>query len=210
MEPETKPNEEEKISIGNGAVALEKHDDLCVNAITEAVGNTPGIVGVKLDTTQQELSIDYDPGRIAESQLEQLVRRFSPTIRQNMATCTMRLPRRGGRLCESCAAMLEGRVSQIQGVRNAAASYTGGVLSVTYDNNLLSPDQLIQSIRQFGVSVAPSYAELPAIAAANIIRQSFRVPRLRGAIKGLLGPPRWWNRQKPGYGKPEPGSPRSA
>ena len=60
--------------------------------------------------------------------------------------------------------MLEGRVSQIQGVRNAAASYTGGVLSVTYDNNLLSPDQLIQSIRQFGVSVAPSYAELPAIA----------------------------------------------
>jgi Cd2+/Zn2+-exporting ATPase len=164
MEPEIKLNEEEKISTSNGAADLDEHDDLCVNAITEAVGDMPGIVGVKLDTAQQELSIDYDPGQIAESELEQLVQRFSPTIKQNMATCTMRLPRRGGRLCGSCAAMLEGRVSQIQGVRNAAASYTGGVLSVTYDNNLLSPDQLIQSIRQFGVSVAPSYAELPAIA----------------------------------------------
>jgi hypothetical protein len=38
-----------------------------------------------------------------------------------------------------------------------------------------------------------------ARAVANKIRQSFRVPRLRGVVKGLLGPPRWWwNRQPEG------------
>lgn len=142
----------------------DQSDDLCFSVINEAVKDTPGIVGVRLDTDQQQLSFDYDPHQISEPKVEQIAYQISPTLQQHMETCTMRLHRRGGRLCESCAAMLEGRVSQIAGVRSAAASYTGGVLSVTYDNNCLSPDQLLHSIRQFGVSVAPSYAELPAAA----------------------------------------------
>jgi hypothetical protein len=41
-----------------------------------------------------------------------------------------------------------------------------------------------------------SHARLPARAVVNKNRQIFRVPRLRGAVKGLIGPPRWWwNRQ---------------
>lgn len=173
MEPEIKMNEGEKFRLENGDQKPDHHDDLCFTVINEAVGDTPGIVGVKLDPEQQRLSFDYDPHQISEPKVEQIAQQISPTLQHHMETCTMRLPRRGGRLCESCAAMLEGRVSQIEGVRNAAASYTGGVLSVTYDNSLLSPDLLVQSIRQFGVSVAPSYADLPAVAEVTEAAQTW-------------------------------------
>ncbi|MEW5956150.1 MAG: heavy metal translocating P-type ATPase [Chloroflexota bacterium] len=164
MRPEISIHEDEKLTTNKQGYEHEYHDDLCINIINQAVGDTPGIMGVRLDPDQQHLSFDYDPNQISQPTVAQLAQQISPTLQQNMATCTMRLHRRGGRLCESCAAMLEGRVSQIEGVRQATASYTGGVLSVTYDNKLLSPAQLLQSLKQFGVSVAPSYAELPAVA----------------------------------------------
>jgi Cd2+/Zn2+-exporting ATPase len=60
--------------------------------------------------------------------------------------------------------MLENRLSQIVGVRQAAASYLGGVLTVRYDNTLVSPDQLRQTVAQLGIHVTPSSAEmLPAV-----------------------------------------------
>ncbi len=150
--------------MGTGGIEVNGSDEEpCVEVITDAVSNEPGILGVKLDTDQQRISRDYDSSLITEGEVEQIAERIRPTLQHHMATCTMRLGRRGGRLCESCALMLEGRISQIPGVRKAAASYTGGVLSVTYDDKLISPDQLLQSISQFGVSVAPSHAELPPV-----------------------------------------------
>jgi Cd2+/Zn2+-exporting ATPase len=137
------------------------HDESCLEVINGVVAAEPGIVEVKVDTQQQNVAFDYDPKQIAEARIEEIVDRIAPTIREHLETCTMRLAPRGGRLCESCALNLEGRLGQIQGVRQAAASYTGGVLSITYDHNLVSPNQLMGTIKRLGVSVAPSSADLP-------------------------------------------------
>jgi Cd2+/Zn2+-exporting ATPase len=140
------------------------HDESCLDVINDAVANEPGIVNVKLDTQQQQVSFDYDPNLITKPRMAQITQDITPTLQHHLKTCTMRLGPRGGRSCESCAAILEGRVCQLPGVRQAAASYMGGVLSITYDNSLISPDQLIQSISQFGINVAPSSADFPAVA----------------------------------------------
>ncbi len=160
-----------------GAGNEVEYDDSCVEVITEALSAEPGIISVKLDTDQQQLAVAYDAQLISEPQVAQLAQGVAPTLQQRLATCTMRLGRRGGRMCESCAAVLEGRVAQLPGVRQASASYTGGVLSVTYDHNFTSPNQLRQSISQLGVSVAPSHADAPAETAQPAAEQS----RLRRA-----------------------------
>ncbi|MBE7474371.1 MAG: heavy metal translocating P-type ATPase [Anaerolineales bacterium] len=136
----------------------------CLDVINEAVSAEPGIVRVKLDPQQQQITFDYNPDIIAGPAVDQIAQRISPPLQHNLETCVMRLEPRGGRACESCALVLENRLSRIQGVRRATASYMGGALSVTYDQSLVSPDQLKAKITQLGVSVAPSSAELPALA----------------------------------------------
>lgn len=139
----------------------DREDQPCLNLITEAVTAEPGIVGVKLDPHEQEVSFDYDPRLITEPELDNIAQRLTSPLQHNMETCIMRLEPRGGRACESCALLLENRLGQIHGVRRAQASYLGGVLSITYDHTLLSSDQLRQKVSQLGASVAPSSAELP-------------------------------------------------
>lgn len=142
-----------------GAHSQTGDDESCLEVITGAVAREPGIVGVKLDTARQRLSVDYHPGVVSEGQVTQIANQIAPVLQNHMQTCTMHIGRRGGRFCESCALLLEGRIAQLPGVRGASASYVGGVLSITYDHNLISAGQLMESIRRLGVSVAPSYAE---------------------------------------------------
>jgi Cd2+/Zn2+-exporting ATPase len=118
------------------------------------------------------VSLDYDSEQVPEANVGQIVQHLTSTLQHRLETCTMRLGSRGGRSCESCALVLEGKVGQIAGVRRAAASYSAGVLSITYDSGLISPVQLMHEVKQFGVQVTPSVAELPPateVAAPSLI-----------------------------------------
>ena len=78
MDPLSKQNEDE-LSLADESRHEERApDDLCVNVINEAVAGTPGIVGVRLDTDQQELSIDYDSDQITKPTVEQLAQLINP------------------------------------------------------------------------------------------------------------------------------------
>ncbi|MFN8453178.1 MAG: heavy metal translocating P-type ATPase [Anaerolineae bacterium] len=154
-------------TLKNGDHTVEPHDQPCLTLIEEAVATEPGIVGVQLDPRGQKLAVDYNPKLIPEPKVTEISQRLTPPLRHNMETCVMRLSPRGGRSCESCALMLENRLGQIEGVRQATASYMGGVLTVRYDNTVVSPDQLRQKVARLGVHVAPSSAEVwPAVEAA--------------------------------------------
>jgi copper chaperone CopZ len=60
-----------------------------------------------------------------------------------------------GRACEACALNLERKAQNIPGVRRATATFVGGVMTVTFDNAVLSPDQVVQRVRQTGAPVTP-------------------------------------------------------
>ncbi len=184
------------LPVKNGDSSPEPHDQPCLTLIEEAVATEPGIVKVQLDPSQQKLALDYDPGLITEPKLTEITQRLAPPLRHNMETCVMRLSPRGGRSCESCALMLEHRLGQIEGVRQAAASYMGGVLTVRYDNTVVSSDQLRQKVAQLGVQVAPSSAEVwPAAEAAPprpqpwqwLTRQSLEAIFTAITLAALLG-----------------------
>jgi Cd2+/Zn2+-exporting ATPase len=142
---------------------LKQEDQSCVKLIDEAVTGETGIYQVALDTEQQTVTFDYDPAQIAEPQLNRIAQNISPRLEQRWQTCTLRLDRRGGRACESCALALEQQLGRLPGVQRARASFAGGVLSVAYNDALLTPADISRRVEQLGVSVQPSASEWPPV-----------------------------------------------
>jgi Cd2+/Zn2+-exporting ATPase len=139
----------------------EEHDQSCLELIDDAVAEEKGVINVAVDTKQATVTLDYDPNRFSEEDFARVAQQFGPTLHERWQTCTMRLGRHGGRACETCALLLEREVQQMAGVRRASASFTGGVMSVQYDNELVSANQLVQQVGKLGVDVQPSAATLP-------------------------------------------------
>jgi Cd2+/Zn2+-exporting ATPase len=156
-------NENDVVTKHETAVDQAEVDQPCLEIISQAVANKPGVVGVELDTDQQQVSFDYNPELIGPPELAQLAKEITPPLRHNLETCVMRLGPHGGRSCESCALALESKLRQMPGVRRAAASYRGGVLSVTYDNSLLTQEQVLYNLNRFGVKVNPSESAVEQI-----------------------------------------------
>ena len=134
-------------------------DATCLDIINDEMEGQSGIVNVALDTAKEKVVIDFDPQETSGAQIFQIAQDLAPVLHSRWSTCTMRLERHGGRACESCALALEDRVSNIEGVHRATASYLGGVLSVTYDDEILSSDELKDSVQQLGIPIEPSAAE---------------------------------------------------
>ncbi len=139
-----------------------KPEDSCADLINEAITEQEGIVQVSLHPKDGRLEIDYDPSKMSEPAVEKVAKQVAPILQERWLTCTMRLGRQGGRACESCAVGLERQLGQLPGVRRATASYLGGALSVTYNNEIISPAEISHHVQKLGITVVPSAADITA------------------------------------------------
>ncbi len=139
----------------------QEQDQSCLELIDDAVADEEGVVNVAVDTKKATVTLDYDPAQFDDEDFIRVTQRFGPTLEERWRTCTMRLGKHGGRACESCALSLEREVQQFPGVRRASASFAGGVMSVQYDDQLVSPGELVQQVGDLGIRVQPSAAVLP-------------------------------------------------
>jgi len=137
---------------------IEAEEPSCLELLDEAVADQRGIVNVAVDTADETITFAYDPQRVSEGDILRVVHEVAPALQQRWERCTLRLERRGGRACESCALALERQVSRLPGVRQATASFAGGVMAVHYDSGLISISDIAQRVEQFGVGVGPSAA----------------------------------------------------
>jgi cation transport ATPase len=109
-------------------------------------------VKTTVETDGQSIAIDYDPQAISDESVRQVAAQLMPEAQRRFDKCVMRL---GCRACEACALKLERKAQRIQGVRRARATFIGGVMSVTFDNAQLSPQQMIEHVRKTGAPVMP-------------------------------------------------------
>lgn len=133
-------------------------DPNCVETVNEAVAPLPGIVDVRLDSENQAVAIAYDSARVSEPDIVRLAQVAAPAFQRQFQKCSLQLERHGGRTCEACALSLENRMRDMPGVRRATASYRGGVLTVTYDQGLISPEQITEQATRFGARPAAAPA----------------------------------------------------
>lgn len=138
-------------------------EESCLDVIQEAVADQPGIVQVQVDTRREEFSLAYDPQQLSAAHVNEVMHQVGPALRQRWDSCVMRLGKQGGRACESCALALENRLRQVNGVQRVTASYIGGALTIHYDQSIISPSQLRETVQSFGAPVVPEEeAEAPA------------------------------------------------
>ena len=104
-------------------------DPSCLELLDQAVADQKGIVNVAVDTAGETITFAYDPRRVEEDDILRMAHNVAPALQQRWETCTLRLEKRGGRACESCALALERQVGQLPGVRRATASFNGGVMA---------------------------------------------------------------------------------
>ncbi len=137
---------------------VEAEEPSCLELLDEAVADQKGIVNVAVDTADETITFAYDPQRVSEGDILRVAHEVAPALQQRWERCTLRLEKRGGRACESCALALERQVGRLPGVRQATASFAGGVMAVHYDSGLISISDIAQRVEQFGVGVGPSAA----------------------------------------------------
>ena len=148
----------------------EHEGDLsCLELLDEAIATHEGILDVAVDTAGETVSFAYDPQRVKEGEITGLALEVAPILQDRWQTCTMRLEKRGGRGCESCALNLERHVGSLPGVRRATASFAGGVMAVHYDDELISPHDIVRRVEAFGVGVEPSASAVPLETAPAVV-----------------------------------------
>jgi len=120
---------------------------MCSVMPTDSASMPAGILQTSVEADGKSMTIDYDPGTLSDESVRQIAAKLAPEAQRRFDKCVMRL---GGRACEACALKLERKAEQIEGVRRARATFVGGVMSVTFDNAQLSPQRVIERVRQTG------------------------------------------------------------
>jgi Zn2+/Cd2+-exporting ATPase len=123
---------------------------MCLVTPVDPVFIPSGIVGTTIAPDGQSIAIDYDPRTVGDESVRQVAARLMPEARRRFDQCVMRL---NGRACEACALKLEKKAQRIEGVRRARATFIGGVMSVAFDNTRLSPQEVIERVRETGAPV---------------------------------------------------------
>ncbi len=142
--PHLKPNTSQSL----------QQDEHCDEPAEELGVHNPHALNVQVNPTENSITFEHVPGTSI------------PQQDHTLETCTMRLQRRGGRACETCALALENRVQELKGVELATASYMGGVLKIKYDSNLTSSEAIVHYVRSLNVPLKISPSNIASTNAA--------------------------------------------
>ena len=118
-----------------------------------------GIVRVRPDLVDARVEIDFDPQRLSESDVLDLVKEHRTQVAALLEKSIFRLE---GGVCEACALKLERKVAKIPGVRRASATYLGKVISVTFDSGFSRESSVLAQLRTTGGDIRPLDAKLEA------------------------------------------------
>ncbi|MEO7098082.1 MAG: heavy metal translocating P-type ATPase [Luteolibacter sp.] len=111
-----------------------------------------GIVSVRPDLVHAKVEIDFDPQKLSETDVRELVQEHLSQVSSVLEKSIYRLE---GSACEACALKLERKVKTIPGVRRATASYMGKVLTVTFDTAEANEAGVLEDLKNTGANVQP-------------------------------------------------------
>jgi len=131
----------------------QKNSDTPAAALErEGFRKIDGIIEADLCPVSHQLHIVYDPDRVSDEEIAKHAKRMEPYFKQHFDRCLFKL---GSHACEACAIKLEKKAVAIHGVRQANASFIGGVMSIQYDQEQIQETDLMQSLLNQGAKVQP-------------------------------------------------------
>ena len=164
----------------------DKPQDACCHEPTPPppVEVPEGVLRASVDSEKQSVTLDYDPAVITDESIREVASRLLPEGGEHFEKCLMRLH---GRACEACAIHFERKAEAIPGVRRATATFIGGVMTVTYNDALLTPEEVVAKVGATGAKVSQITAkESQAGLRTDYIEAAFTVLCLVFTVAGWL------------------------
>ena len=131
----------------------------CVDILHDAIAQEDGIIQIQANAERGEVQIDYDPKKTSKTAVTELSQALNPKLSQRWQSCTMRINKKGGRACETCALRLENKLHAIDGIHRATASYMGGTLTVKFDDSQINTATINQHVAELGHQPSPLFGE---------------------------------------------------
>ncbi|XP_037330803.2 copper-transporting ATPase 2 [Pungitius pungitius] len=176
----------------------------CAQAIEGRVGARPGVSRVQVSLRDAAALIVYRPLVVTQQELRDAIEEMGfgasvaagdPAARGGafwqgdapLSTATIWIV---GMTCDSCVRSIEGRISQVTGVRSLAVSLKEGKGTVTFDPSLTEPELLRAAVEDMGFE-----ASLQEPTSAKIIQPhpksdlSDLQPPVEAAVDSGAGPP---------------------
>lgn len=122
----------------------------CAEIIDDVTSNEPGILRSKFDYVNDKLTLDYDPDKLHNDDVKKIAQNLSDKLVSHYQTCNLHL---NGRACEACGLALEKKALGIEGVKKANASFLTKSFIVTFDNQIISPEELIANFKREGLHI---------------------------------------------------------
>ena len=141
-----------------------------------------GIIRVRPDPAHVRVDIEFDPKRLSESDVRNLVQEHAGQVSLALKKSIYRLQ---SNACEACAQKLETKIQKIPGVRRASATYLGKVLTVTFDTEITQAADISEQLRATGADIQP--IELKTKAVRQTLWQSIRSGEANEEISCGLG-----------------------
>jgi len=111
-----------------------------------------GIIRVATDPAHASVDVEFDPAVLSDSEVRSLLKEHIAQVESSIRKSTFRLE---GNACEACALKLEKKVAKLPGVRRASATYLGRVLSVTFDSDIETEEQMVGNLKKTGADIKP-------------------------------------------------------
>jgi Cd2+/Zn2+-exporting ATPase len=131
----------------------------CSEPMQDLLHQQPGVVRAEIWPQPRRIVVDYDPSATPDATVGRWVAKVAPLASSHFARCRLRL---AGRACQGCAIKLERKAERIPGVRRATATFVGGAMTITYDEAVLSPAEVLRQVRASGAPVSRPEPRDPA------------------------------------------------
>ena len=132
--------------------------DHCITFLTERLNNMRGIEDAHIvrQNGTAEVCIHYDPNLVALARVERLARQAGGEISARYRHAALPF---GGLNTADAAWTLERALADLDGVLHASVNYAAGLISVAYDTQVTTREQIEKVIRRQGARILPGRPE---------------------------------------------------
>ena len=121
----------------------------CSRAIETSLNSANGVHSAAANATTGNVSVTYDPNTITIKEIVSAIEKAGLSVALSSITYTVK-----GMTCASCVASIEKSLNAIDGVYSVNVNLGTSKVSVSFDEDRVSPKRIIDAIKDAGFEVA--------------------------------------------------------
>ncbi|MBS5798831.1 MAG: copper-translocating P-type ATPase [Clostridiales bacterium] len=123
----------------------------CANRVERATKKLEGVEEASINFATETLMIKYDESKLSKEQIEQTVEKAGYKVHKNTKQYTFNIE---GMTCSACATRVEKMTSKLEGVESSSVNFATEKLTITIDEDKVSPTQIKNAVEKAGYKVA--------------------------------------------------------